>query len=148
MAACRKVSPGRNGEMLSEFLAQGVAALRYGEFGDIREMSKEEVLAQARRLQTASNRGSQLYAFVTEVQQGDLMVTYDRRRREYRVGRVLSHYAYDPAALPHDYHHYYQVEWSERPIPREALSDALRSQLDRRGGFCRIAGCDELLHDL
>ncbi|MFZ5827165.1 MAG: hypothetical protein ACOY94_22950 [Bacillota bacterium] len=48
MAACWKISPGRDGEMLSTFLSRKIMAVRYREFGDIRAATKEQVRALAR----------------------------------------------------------------------------------------------------
>lgn len=71
--------------------------------------------------------GGSTWRLLHEMNQGDDVLTYDSRAREYLVGRVVGPAEYSPqsvVSIP-DFHHFRRVEWEGR-VARDALSDFAR----------------------
>jgi restriction system protein len=134
MATMWMIRAGRGGENVDEFIKEGCAA-----FGDDRKLgpipvdvSKDDLLALYAKTYPGEKEGSraswasQLLRFVSEIKIGDDVLTNDRERRRYILGKVKSSYQWLPqnAAGPH----VRQVEWTHE-LSRDALSTATKNTL-------------------
>jgi|SRR5215208_597272 predicted Mrr-cat superfamily restriction endonuclease len=69
---------------------------------------------------------SQVARFVLEFKEGDYVLTYDPKTRNYLIGKISSPYRYDPTRK--EYHHVRGATW-EGEIPRDRLSISNRNTL-------------------
>src|SRR5829696_7608188 len=69
---------------------------------------------------------SQVARFVLEFKEGDYVLTYDPKTRNYLIGKISSPYRYDPTR--EENHHVRSATW-EGEIPRDRLSISTRNTL-------------------
>jgi restriction system protein len=74
-----------------------------------------------------ANAAAIAFKFRHVIKNGDRVVTYDPKRREYLVGTIGGDYRYDPEVLP-DYFHVRAVHWSGR-VSRDSLSTTSKNTL-------------------
>jgi restriction system protein len=74
-----------------------------------------------------ANAASMAYKFRHVMKNGDRVVTYDPKRREYLVGTIEGDYRYATDVLP-DYFHVRKVHWSGR-VSRDSLSTTSKNTL-------------------
>lgn len=72
---------------------------------------------------------SQVYRFVNEIQQGDLVVTYSPTTRRYLVGTVTGNTGYFPDRTNISMDISRSVDWSPTEVDRDNLSIATRNTL-------------------
>ena len=80
---------------------------------------------------------SQLYRFLTEVREGDLVVSYAREQRAYLWGEVASGYEWIPG-VAEGAPHVRRVRWTGS-VPRDALSPSTRYTLGAIQTFFRLS---------
>jgi len=137
------MSRAEGGDLFDAFVAQSVVAIGGNpELTDLsRHRSRADIEVELARLHPGERPRSlavgaaQLWRFHHEMTDGDLVVTYDPRRRLYAVGRIASPYRYDPdlgARLGVDeegYGHHRRVAWMAQRVPRDQLSATARNTL-------------------
>ncbi len=127
------VRAGKGGEKVDEFLQDGVVAFNEPNVGELPPgITKETLLAlyaEHHAGQKAGSRASwasQLLRLVTEVKVGDDVVTFDRDRRLYFVGKVSGDYRF--VGTPGKTSQTRPVTWVSE-APRESLSVTARNSL-------------------
>jgi restriction system protein len=128
------VRAGRGGERADEFLQHGVVATSDSRIGAVPTGITEEQLLKLyaekypeEREQTRASWASQLLRFVTKIKVGDDMLTWDRERRRYVLGKVLAEYEWVPDTvdgMPHTL----RVKWSSA-VSRDLLATPTRNSL-------------------
>jgi restriction system protein len=123
------VRAGRDAVYADDFLQQNVIAIGWSDLGEIPDrISKQELidLYQSTRgehsVAKAQNAASQILRFMSEMQIGDEVMTYDREKRLYYLGKIKSDYQWDTSkisSLPQ----VRQVEWQTQ-VNRNTLSQA------------------------
>jgi restriction system protein len=128
------IRAGRGGENIDDFLQKGVMGFGDPKLGKLSSTTtKEELLKLYATHYPEDKEGSraswasQLTRFLSEVKVGDPVVTFDRDRRLYVLGKVTSEYLWQPDLVT-DKPHLRRVEWSQQS-PRDALSTATRNTL-------------------
>ena len=125
------VRAGSGGARAQEFEQFGVAAIGYGDIGDIRGIDRAGVLELMRAAHpddsdaTLTSWTSQVFRFANEIEVGDWVLTPDGGTRELLIGRITGGYEYQPAPRIPAFHHVRQVEWQTRRsrdlLPRRVL---------------------------
>jgi restriction system protein len=119
-------------EIARDVEAKSFLAIGWPEVGDVSGLdSVHEFRDRFRRIYAFSearvaNAAGQLYRFVKEMKEGDLVMTPVDESRELIIGRVTGKYSYDPHAISADYPNIRQVTWL-KTTSRHALSPKLRS---------------------
>jgi len=139
-----KVNAGRRSAYAADFLTRGVVAIGWRELGDYSlTAGKRELMADIARaypLDTERQRevgGAQVWRFLSEVREGDRVITYDPADRRYHLGRIAGPPVYAPAAieqLPVQR----AVTW-ESSVSRDDLSQAARGKLGAILTLFRVA---------
>ncbi len=121
------VRAGKGGAFADEFEKTGIAAIGFSSRKDVSSLrSRDAFLSELTREHPNMKKGrlvvwaSQLYRFVHEVQEGDLILTPVTDTREIMIGTCAGPCQYDPnrqGVLPHTR----SVTWTDR-IPRDKLS--------------------------
>lgn len=128
------IRAGGGGENIDDFVQHGLVALGGGRLGALSPtMKKDELLKLYADRYPDEKEGSraswasQLLRFITEVKTGDEVVTFDRERRRYLLGKVTGEYEWAPNLLE-EMAHVRRVQWTH-VVPRDLLSTATRNTL-------------------
>jgi len=122
------IHAGKSGNADELFLKQNRIAVGWSKVSDLskippnREAFKERVAEAFPAMAEGAIPGSggQLFRFMHELKQGDLIAYPCKRTRRIHFGRVEGDYVYDPATEP-GYPHTRPVKWL-RDLPREHFS--------------------------
>ncbi len=124
------VRAGQGGEILDQVEVAGVVAIGWHELGDCGGLvTRDDFRARfAAAYPDDPNTGSSgtLYRFVRELQDGDTILTPDKRSRELLVGEIVGAYRFDPMFGNGVYTHTRPVRWRGR-IARDRMSDRFRA---------------------
>ena len=128
------VRAGRGAEFVDAFIEQGVVGLCFDDGSRLpgsvtKELIVDRVAAANPEEKKLANqvRAWQQARFVLDVQQGDLVVTYDPATRDYLVGEITSGYVFLKDAGT-DYCHARRVKWQKR-ASRDELAVETRNTL-------------------
>jgi restriction system protein len=128
------IRAGRGGENVDEFLKDGVAAFADDrDLGQIpAEVTKDDLRGRFAKVYPDEKEGSreswasQILRFISEIKVGDDVVTGDRDRRRYVLGKVKSDYQWNSNNAAE--RHYRRVDWTHE-VSRDALSTASKNTL-------------------
>lgn len=118
------VHAGRTGDADTLFLKHSVIAIGWSKMGDLNQLSPTreafklryaEVFPEAKDGAIPVSAG-QLFRFVYEMQEGDLVVYPSKRDRKIHIGQVIGGYEFDPAYEP-TYPNRRPVRWLKE-LPR------------------------------
>jgi len=128
------VRAGRGGENVEGFLKHGVVALGDQKLGALSSTTKKEELLRlyAQKYPEMKDGSRQTWAsqflrFISEIKSGDTVVTFDRDRRLYFVGTILSDYEWAPDLID-GFPHVRRIRWTYQ-VPRDLLAAASRNTL-------------------
>lgn len=105
------VRAGNDNELVEEFESHSLIAIGWEELGDVSDVrSYEEIKAQFNSTNEYSEHNSrrivqnagQVNRFALEMEEGHLVLSYDKTEREYLIGTVTSEYEWNPAATHRD----------------------------------------------
>lgn len=128
------VRAGEGGYLISEFEKANCVAIGWNELGDManikdRDELKErmtEIWSDWSEVKLGNNVG-QVYKFLFEISEGDILISYDTSKREYLVGEATGRYKYEPNRIP-VYDQTIPVKWLRR-VSRDDLSIESRNSL-------------------
>ena len=133
------VRASENGLVLPRFLEKGVAYIGWGDVGPVVPTdSKEDIRRRLDRMDPRQGPGARpnivgmLRRFCCEIRVGDVVVTYDPRRREYHVGIVRSDAENEMTFWQNGYKelgYVRSIEWAH-VVPRDGLSVKTRQGLN------------------
>ena len=86
-----------------------------------------------------------LRRFSKEIESEDAIITYDRTRRVYAVGKTKEGYRFDPSFKP-DYPNLRNVEWTATEVSRDRLATATRNTLGST--LTLVSHSDPAEHDI
>ena len=128
------VRAGEGGQYLEDFISGGIVALGLEALDAISPSEDRETIAQRiREAYPSWSKGKtsiwagQLYRFVSQIKEGDKVLTYDTSRRIYHLGEITSGPGHDPTKFA-DMPEYREVRW-ESEIPRDQLSTTTKNSL-------------------
>ncbi len=127
------VRSGEEARLFEDFKKNDLVSIGWNEIGDL---SKTKNHTDVRYMVEQAYRDkkdgwkiistSQLSRFVFDFKEGDYVLTYNPKEREYLVGKINGLYKYEPERTEH--RHLRKVHW-EGTIPRDTLSVATRNTL-------------------
>lgn len=128
------VRAGRGGENVDEFLREGIVGFGDGAIGalpsDVTKDSLLKLYARHYPLEKEGSRASwssQLLRLRNEVKNGDDVITFDRERRRYLIGKISGEYEFLGDRSERTAH-VRRTKWLSE-APRDALSVATRNTL-------------------
>jgi len=122
------IHAGRTGDADRLFLKEGFIAIGWVEMGDLSILEPDRKAFKARVEEAYPNAKSgsipvnagQMFRFVHEMKEGDIVVYPSKKDRHVHLGRVEGPYQYNPGLEPR-YPNHRPVEWL-RSIPRTKLT--------------------------
>jgi len=109
------VRSGGGGYLYDEFKSKNIVAIGWNDVGNLTKLKDSENIRTAVAKAYAYSGGklintaSQLLRFLTEIKNGDKVITYNSSTRMYSIGKIISDYLYDPTLT--EYAHIRKVEW-------------------------------------
>lgn len=125
------------GKQYDEFRDRGVAGIGWPSIAELAKPGVDrKTLAQAYAQaepgiteRSAMVGASQVYRFVNDIHEGDLVVTYSPGNRTYLVGTVTGPSEYHPEGADQDMDLIRTVDWLPNEVDRDKLSVATRNTL-------------------
>lgn len=124
------VRAGEGGYLFEEFEKKNCVAIGWEQdFTNVETLEDAKaVLADPDAHQIAvANAAAMVYKFRQLMSEGDRVVTYDPKSRQYLLGTIDGGYSYDPGRIP-DYNHIRPVNWQGK-IGRDDLRTASKNTL-------------------
>lgn len=112
------VRAGAENELIDSFYENGQVAIGWREignlsdyetFGDLEEGLKK--IFEDKNTRQISGCAGQLFRFAYEIEEGDIVLTYNQTNRTYLVGEVNGPYLWNPLTTPDTYPHVREVNW-------------------------------------
>lgn len=139
------VRAGKSGEREDFALEKGQAVIGWEEMPDLSTVKSRAALEQLYRTvyhdlnsRRVGSHVGQLWAFVKEIQQNDLVILPLKRRAAIAVGKVTGPYKFNED-FPEDVKHAHAVEWAATDIPRTAFDQDILYSLGALGTIRQIA---------
>jgi restriction system protein len=127
------VRAGQGGYVAEDF-ARGNIAIGWNKVGDLTSATTSGEIRNAylaaypdAKPGEVANAVAMIHKFRSTMKTGDYVLTFDKARREYLVGRVSGEYAFKPDEVK-DHPHVRKVEWQGR-VSRDRLRVASRNTL-------------------
>jgi len=96
------VRAGRTGFLFDDFEKNNVVAVGWGALGDLSQYKSREEINTAyinhfgnEKPSKTSNAVAMIYKFISEIKQGDILISYSAERREYLVAEDLGKYRFE-----------------------------------------------------
>lgn len=138
------VRAGKHGERESLALEQNIAVIGWEDLPDLSNIKTRDALSKLlketypdNKPKTLKNWESQIWPFIREMKQNDLVALPLKSRSSIAIGRVVGDYTYRPD-LPPDAKHTRPVKWMEE-YPRTAFDQDLLYSLGAFMTVCRIS---------
>ena len=147
------VRAGNNNELVDEFESRSLVAVGWEELGDVSDVrSYEEMKGRFNSIDEYSEHNSrriaqnagQVNRFAHEIQEGHLVLSYDKTEREYLIGEVSSGYEWKPDDHPPGYPHIRRVEWKDT-ISRDEFSTPTKNTL---GSTLTVFSLDDCVEEI
>jgi hypothetical protein len=144
------IRAGGRGEFAESFVENGIVAVGLGQLGDLSEVSSRDEIMELVKLdqpqssdRQARARANQLWAFLSQVRRGDLVVM-PSMNNGFALGTVTEEYRYLQDAVG-TFHHAVSVDWKPDEVPRTAVKQDLLKALGLRSTINRIRSDDHAL---
>lgn len=145
------VRAGNDNELTEQFEQQGWVAIGWSRVGDLSGIDSrsavKERYVEAHPKHSAYKAGvnaGQLHRFANVIEEGDLVLSYDKSIREYLVGTISSEYKFEPTGADADYPHVRRVEWDEH-VDRDKFSRQTKNTL---GSVLTLFSLDDVREEL
>ncbi len=145
MSTTWMIRSGQGSEHIEAFLEHGLVAIGWPALGELPAgIKKEEILQRYAEKYPQDREGrrtgavGQITRFLSEIQLGDRVVTYDRDRRTYILGEVLSDYEWRPDAIK-SLPQARKVKWTHE-ADRDALGTTTRNTLGAIQTLFKVSG--------
>lgn len=146
------IRAGNSNELVDVFVENSLAAVGWIAVGDLSDTSTREDIkdryraAYDKRKQGRVNTdAAQLHAFKNRIEEGDLVLTYDKDAREYHLGTVSGPYQFRPHEVPETYPHIRPVTWQRETISRDDFTTPAQNTL---GGALTVFSLDNILPEI
>lgn len=146
------VRAGNNNELVDHFADNSYVAVGWPEIGDLSGQSSRDDIRheyrdtyEKRKDGRVNTDSAQLYTFVNQIDDGDLVLTYDKDSREYLIGNVNGPYQYKPNVAPEGYPHIRMVSWNDKTLSRDDFSTPAQNTL---GGASTVFSLDSCLGEI
>ena len=147
------IRAGNDNELVEEFESRSLVAVGWEDLGDVSDVrSYEEMKARfnstdeysehnSRRI--AQNAG-QVNRFALEMEEGHLVLSYDKTEREYLIGEVTSGYEWKPSDHPPGYPHVRRVDWMDT-VSRDEFTTSTKNTL---GSTLTVFSLDDCIDEI
>ncbi|MXZ53061.1 MAG: hypothetical protein F4Z34_07750, partial [Acidimicrobiaceae bacterium] len=132
------IRAGGRGELAESFVENGIAAVGFGQLGDLSEVSSRDEILELVKLDwpessdgQARARANQLWALLSQVRRGDVVVMPSMNNSGFALGTVTEEYWYRHDAAD-TRHHAVSVDWKPDEVPRTAVRQDLLKALGLR----------------
>ena len=132
------IRAGGRGELAESFIEHGIVAVGFGELGDLSEVSSRDEILELVKLdwpessdRQARARANQLWALLSQVRRGDVVVMPSVNNSGFALGTVTEEYWYRHDAAD-TRHHAVSVDWEPDEVPRTAVRQDLLTALGLR----------------
>jgi predicted Mrr-cat superfamily restriction endonuclease len=108
---------GDGGKYIDDAVTRGIITVDFEEASDVTGLPVDEIAVQLKdsKARTAVKRlAEMLFAFANEIEEGDVVISSDRARRQVVVGRVAGPYEWVESAPEHQEHHTRKISWNAR----------------------------------
>ncbi|NMD72632.1 restriction endonuclease [Bacillus sp. DNRA2] len=130
------IRAGDDNELIPIWIDKRIASIGWERFGNPKDYrTKVEFLNKVKQEFTESNPQSinswvsQVWRFSHEIENGDKVITYSKEKREYLIGTVTSSHKFNKLIGHPDYPNVISVDWYERTIERDKLSQSAKNSL-------------------
>lgn len=117
------ISPGSGARFWKKWLDEGIAAIGWGEIGDLRDLSTKDAIEEAHRVEynvdNPMNNSLACHNFAYEMQPGDVVIAKKGTRQLLGYGKIESDYEFIP---DREQPHVRKVDWQVtelRDIPED-----------------------------
>jgi restriction system protein len=145
------IRAGRGSAFIDDFIEHSIVAIGWHRLGNIDpEMTREQLTAIALETWPDDNKSQissavgQVFRFLSEIQIGDRVVSYDSGRRKYHVGTIRSEAVYTETIIPEMPRHR-DVNW-DGEVDRDSLSVSTRNSLGAISTLFRLP--DSAAHEI
>lgn len=146
------VRAGDSNELIPEWLGKNVVSIGWSKLGNpLSYQSREKLVEKAHTVFTNEKPGtriqwaSQVWKFCREIQKGDKIITYSKETREYLIGTVTQPFSHNPAIISDYYPNVIGVQWEQKRISRDDLSQGAKNTL---GGISTVFRVDSWAHEI
>ncbi|WP_221621766.1 restriction endonuclease [Halocatena pleomorpha] len=147
------VRAGNDNELVEDFESRSLVAISWAELGDVSEIrSYDEMKSQFNAIDAYSKHNDrhiaqsagQVHRFAVEMEEGHLVLSYDKTEREYLIGQVTGDYEWEPGDHPPGYPHVRRVDWKDS-ISRDVFTTATKNTL---GSTLTVFSLDDRLDEI
>jgi restriction system protein len=146
------VRAGNNNELVDIFVEESIVAVGWPDLGDLSDRTSRESIRE-RYTETYEKRkqgrvktdSTQLHTFTNRIEEGDLLLTYDKDTREYHAGTVDGPYTYGASGSHVDYPHTRAVDWDDDTLSRDDFSKHSQNTL---GAALTVFTLDDCLSEI
>lgn len=146
------VRAGNNNELIDAFTEDSLVAVGWPDVGDLSDCSTRDSIKERyrevyekRKTGRVNTDSAQLHMIVNRIEQGDLVLTYDKDAREYHAGIIDGPYRYEPSDAWSEYPHTRAVDWDSQTLSRDDFSTPAQNIL---GGALTIFSLDDCLSEI
>lgn len=146
------IHAGRTGDADNLFLKHSVIALGWGEMGDMSKLTPDRDAFKAKLLEVQPNRkeryywiaAGQVFRFVHEAKDGDLVIYPSKRDRRIHIGEIAGPYQYETKPEP-GFPQHQAVKWL-KSFPRTEFTQGALYEIGSAMGFFQVKNfADEFL---
>ncbi|XGI84401.1 restriction endonuclease [Halorutilales archaeon Cl-col2-1] len=147
------VRAGNDNELVEEFESRSLVAVGWEDLGDVSDVrSYEEMKARFNSTDEYSEHNSrriaqsagQVNRFAFEMEEGHLVLSYDKTEREYLIGEVMSDYEWKPSDHPPGYPHVRRVDWKDT-VSRDEFTTSTKNTL---GSTLTVFSLDDCIDEI
>ncbi len=140
------VRAGDSNELIPEWLDKEVVSIGWSKLGNpLTYQTREKLVEKAHTVFTNEKPGtriqwaSQVWKFSRDIKKEDKIITYSKESREYLVGTVTNPFSHNPAIISDYYPNVIGVQWDQKRISRDDLSQGAKNTL---GGISTVFRVD------
>jgi len=139
------VRAGKHGEQEEKVIELGIVAIGWLQLPDLSQIKTrdelrklyEETYPEAKKM-TVVTSASQVWAFISKIKDGDMVVLPLKRRSAIAIGKVTGPYKYR-TDISDDIHHTRPAQWIKTDIPRTAFAQDLLYSFGAFMTVCQIS---------
>jgi len=139
------VRAGKRGEQEQFALDNNLITIGWNELPDLSSIKQREELKKLynkiysnRKLRAISNEVTQVWAFLSKIQIGDLVALPLKTQSAIAIGKVTGPYEYHEEEFGDYIHHIRKVEWIRKDIPRTDFDQDILYSLGAFMTVCQI----------
>jgi len=147
------IRAGNDNELVDEFESRSLVAIGWEELDDVSEIqSFDEMKSQfgstdefaEYHSQRIAQSAGQVNRFANEIEEGHLVLSYDKTEREYLIGEVTGGYEWKPGDHPPGYPHIRRINWKDT-VSRDEFTTSTKNTL---GSTLTVFSLDDCIDEI